>query len=263
MVIALSVVLPGNVVHAAPPSVAIHLALGDSLAVGIGATNPENRGYAGRFNRFLKLSLANLAVSGETSTTFINGGQLEAAIAAITDPETDIAVVTLDIGGNDLLDLLGSVPCALDPTGLDCQMIIADALTTFVGKYIASIVTLTGALAADPGEESVLVMTYYNPFDGTGSVFEAPVDVALLGTDGVIDCAANADPANVGLNDLIACIGSSFGAIVVDTHPLFDDEALELTHIAEGDIHPNNDGYAVIANAFKDTFKESIDDDKD
>ena len=73
----------------------------------------------------------------------------------------------------------------------------------------------------------------------------------LLGSDGRIDClAAQLDPAKVGLNDLIACIGAAYGAQVVNAYPVIGTNALALTHIAEGDIHPNNVGYALIANAF-------------
>jgi hypothetical protein len=47
-------------------------------------------------------------------------------------------------------------------------------------------------------------MTYYNPFSGTGSRFEHPSDLALLGSDGVVNCGADlADRARVGLNDII------------------------------------------------------------
>jgi len=60
----------------------------------------------------------------------------------------------------------------------------------------------------------------------------------------------DADPANIGLNDLITCIGESFGVTVVDIYPLFEGKATTLTHILEGDIHPNDIGYAVIAEAF-------------
>ena len=69
-----------------------------------------------------------------------------------------------------------------------------------------------------------------------------------------IDCTAIGDPSKTGLNDLIACIGGSFGAIVVDVHPLFDSQAVVLTHIALGDIHPNDAGHTVIADAFASAF---------
>ena len=53
----------------------------------------------------------------------------------------------------------------------------------------------------------------------------------------------------MGLNDIITCAGGLMGAEIVDIHPLFNGAAPELTHITEGDIHPNNDGHQAIADA--------------
>ncbi|MBI4198809.1 MAG: hypothetical protein HY533_06845 [Chloroflexi bacterium] len=249
------VVLPAGAALAAKPASATYLALGDSLAVGVGAAPLEWQfGYVGRFGQWFRDSrdgphqLTNLAVGGETSGSFIAGGQLAAAVGAISDPETDVQVVTLDIGGNDLLGLLGG-SCA-DPATLACQAAVGAALAGFAGNYHFILGSIASALAGDPGAETVLVMTYYNPFDGTGSPYEIPIDMTLLGADMTVNCAALGNPVNVGLNDLITCIGAPYGAQVVDVYPLFDGNALALTHIAEGDIHPNNDGHAAIAAAF-------------
>jgi lysophospholipase L1-like esterase len=241
------------------PRPATYLALGDSLAVGVGATPMEwQSGYVGRFNRYLQDSrdgphrLLNIGVSGETSSSFIYGGQLAAAVAAINDPENDIQTVTLDIGGNDLLALLRpNAPCVADPGGLACQQAVVGALALFGENYGLILATLASALQDDPA--TVMVMTYYNPFDGTGSPFEAPIDVALLGFDGTIDCAAG--PQYWGMNDLIACGGAAAGVRVVDVYPLFAGNAMGLTHVGSGDIHPNDDGYALIAGAFAATVR--------
>ncbi|MCH7908443.1 MAG: nitronate monooxygenase, partial [Candidatus Hydrogenedentes bacterium] len=115
--------------------------------------------------------------------------------------------------------------------------------------------TLAAALAAQPGDETFLVVTFYNPFDGTGSPLDPITDLALLGADLVIDCGALGNPANTGLNDLIACIGAGAGAEVVDIQPLFDDIALDLTHIGEGDIHPNDQGHKAIGKALTEAAK--------
>ena len=48
-------------------------------------------------------------------------------------------------------------------------------------------------------------------------MFEKPTEQALLGSDGVVDCAADkADPAKAGLNDIIACTTRANQASVVD-----------------------------------------------
>ena len=236
-------------------SPALYIALGDSIAEGQGATDEARLGYVGLFyDHYQEVHkgperLTTYGQDGETSSS-ISDNQLANAFEVIGDDETDVEVVTLTIGGNDFLPLVSQEPCSSDPTGLNCRMVVATALTTFGVNFQAILQELTAALADDPGEEQLLVTTYYNPYRGTGSPYTAPTNGVLLGLDGVIDCAANAaDPTKAGLNDLIVCIGASFGAKPVDLYPLFDGKALTLTHISEGDIHPNDQGHQVIANA--------------
>ena len=232
-----------------------YLALGDSVAAGQGASGPDRLGYVGLFRRFFradhreKEGFANLAVPGESSATFL-GNQMARALETIHDPDTNIQVVTLTLGANDFLPPIITEPCASDPGDAACQLAVATALTTFAGSYLAILAQLDIALAQDPGEGRILVTTYYNPFDGTGDPREGPVEAVLLGSDGAVDCAANlGDPIKVGLNDIITCVGGLMGAEIVDIYPLFNDAAPALTHIAEGDIHPNNGGHQAIADA--------------
>ena len=260
LLVGLAALSSGAALAAKPPE-ATYLALGDSLAVGEGATPLEWQfGYVGQFNHWFKDSrdgphnLTNLAIGGETSGSFVAGEQLAAAIQAIADPDTDVQVVTLDIGGNDMLRLLRpGGPCYPNPATPACQAAVGAALAGFSGNYKVILGSLVTALGQDPGTETILVTTYYNPFDGTGSPLEIPVDITLLGADMAINCtAALGNPVNVGLNDLITCIGAGFapyGVEVVNVYPIFDGNAMALTNIADGDIHPNNDGYDAIADA--------------
>ena len=73
----------------------------------------------------------------------------------------------------------------------------------------------------------------------------------LLGPDLTINCAA--PQSTSGLNDIIACVGAQFGIAVADVYPPFVGKGPALTHVAEGGTlgpHPNNAGYAIIANVF-------------
>jgi len=254
-VLALVSASPGPAAASSTPT--LYLALGDSLAAGYGATHPEITGYVPRIFRYVHASahggidqLTNLGTGGETSTSFM-GAQLANALAAIADPSTDTRVVTLDIGANDLLRALGDPACA-DPTSAACYALLAAALGAFPTTYQSILATLNAALAAeDVAPEQVYVFAYFNAWGGTGQPIEPLVDQLLLGADAKIDCTALASAANVGLNDLVACIGAAYGAIVVDLYPIFGDRGLELTHIATGDFHPNDEGYAVIAEAFR------------
>jgi lysophospholipase L1-like esterase len=245
---------------AAAPTV--YLALGDSLAWGDGATIPSHTAYVPRLAGYFQghagtTELVNIAVRGENSSSLI-AGQLGQAIASINNPSTDTAVVTLSIGGNDLGDLLSVPPCSLDPSSLACQAAVYGALVGVSSNLPVILYSLRTALAGDPGDEKIFILTYWNAFGGTGSPFEVPVDYALLGSDLTIDCAADQqDPTKVGLNDLLACIGMAFGAVVVDLYPVIGDNALLYTHIAQGDFHPNDDGYALIAQAHRKADRAS------
>jgi lysophospholipase L1-like esterase len=248
-------------VSADQPTPEYYLALGDSVAAGQGASGPDRFGYVGLFRRFFrsdhegKERFVNLAVRGETSSTFLED-QMARALETINDSDTEIQVVTLTLGANDVLPLIRTGPCTPDPGSAACQLAVATTLTTFASNYLVALAQLDIALAQDPGEGRVLVTTYYNPFDGTGDPLEDPADTALLGSDGAVDCAANpGDPARVGLNDIIACSGELVGAEIVDIYPLFKDAAPALTHIAEGDVHPNNEGHQAIADAVIATYK--------
>lgn len=259
-------VLALSVAQAAPAAAAttptLYLALGDSLAVGDGASVPSATGYVGLLVDYYAGSahgdakaMQNLAVGGETTDSFL-AGQAAGAVATILDPSTDVTVVTLSIGGNDLLNLLNDPgdPCVVNPGSIECQGLLAAALGGVAANYPTVMGTLSWALAQDPGTERVFVLTLYNPFGGTGSPYEVPIDYALLGADLAVDCtAAQINPLAAGLNDIVACTSSAFGATVVDGYAAIGDNALALTHIGDPgfNIHLNDDGYAVIAKAHR------------
>jgi lysophospholipase L1-like esterase len=253
--VALAMALQPAVAGAQSTENGIYVALGDSLARGVGATIPAQLGYVPRlFNYFRGTahagvdSLVNLGVPGETSTTLLTGAQLTNALAAINDPSTDVRVLTLDIGGNDLAALLGREPCRSDPAGLLCRQTVGATLMTFTTNYILILTQLSAALAADPGDETIMVMTYFNYLSGTGSELEPVVDAVLLGPDQAVNCAA--PQTTWGLNDVITCVALPYGITVVDVYPVFVGKGATLTHIAEQDFHPNTAGYALIASAF-------------
>jgi lysophospholipase L1-like esterase len=235
---------------------ALYLGLGDSLAEGVGASGP-NSGFVERFFDHVRsqgpaerLVFANRAIGGETSGSFLRGGQLDGALGIINDPDIDTPTIVLSIGGNDLLGLLAVDPCASNPAGAACRDAVATNLAAFAVNYAETLARLRNALDARSGQGTLIVITLYNPFSGTGSVFEAPTDLALLGEDLAIDCDAVAvSSPNVGLNDLLTCLGQSVGATVADIYPAFLGRGVQLTHIATGDHHPNDAGHAAIADA--------------
>lgn len=254
----LVVALPAS---AAPPTPTVYLGLGDSLAEGQGASDWDATGYVPLFADYVAgtphgnaKNLVNLGFGGETTGSFLAGGQFTEALAVIGDPSSDVRVVTLSLGGNDLLDLLYTdTPCATDPGSPECTLLVASVLQGVATNYGQLVGGLSVALGADNGPEDVYVLTLFNPFKGIGGPYETAIDFALLGADGTVDCTALSNPLNGGLNDIMTCTAASAGWKVVDGYALFGDRALELTHMAGGtfDFHPNDLGYALLADGHR------------
>ena len=237
-----------------PPAKALpeYLALGDSLGVGVGASDPATKGYVPRFRHFLQsnkgldtdLFLNNLSIGGATSDSLISD-QLPAALKDLKKrnsdkkPDNDVEVVTVDIGGNDVLALLGICAGGVTPT---CTAAISTTFATFSANFDFILDELRTAAGPDT---TMIVMTYYNSLVATGCPLNA---LAPLG-----DIVLEGEPLlglPVGLNDLIRAIAAAHGAEVADTFgQLAPDD------IQPDCVHANDDGYGSIAAQFKAAFK--------
>src|SRR3990172_4710441 len=90
-----------------------YIALGDSLSEGVGASVRGESDFVSRVWDGLpgKLELLNLGESGDTSADLIDHGHLDQAVDEVErrrdddDPDNDVRLVTLEIGGNDLLNI--------------------------------------------------------------------------------------------------------------------------------------------------------------
>jgi len=252
-----------------------YLALGDSLGVGVGATNPATKGYVPRFRDFLEskkgldtdLFLNNLAVSGETTTSMINEGQLDEALAELQDrngdknPNNNVEVVTVDIGGNDVFALIPVVLAEPDCAGgltLACLIAIAPAIGGTFATFSANFDTILDELrdAAGP-DTTIIVMTYFNSLVNPGCIFNSlePLgDIALEG-DPLLAPFGLSD----GLNDLIRLIAADpdHNAKVAELVPggVFP-VLLGPADIQPDCLHPKNNGYKIIAGEFKAAFTD-------
>lgn len=236
-------------VSPAPPVLAqerpVYLALGDSLAVGVGASNPSSTGYVARAYDSLKtserygsggLDLLNLSVAGATSADLVQaGGQLDSAIAEITSrrdnaPDGDaVEIISVDIGGNDLLGLVApGSPCLESASVEPCRAAFGEVLSA-IQTNLAN--ALQGLRAAAP-EAIIVAIDLYNPYSGTGDIREAIAELGVGQANGVIS-AVTADP------ELRVKTASVF--------QLFSGRGLQW--VAPDGIHPNDNGHAVIAEA--------------
>jgi len=246
-----------------------YVSLGTSLAVG---TQPDrlftNEGYADQLHRLLqvkdrRLELVKLGCPDETTVSMItgkqitgepslctyrSGSQLKEAVAFLKAKGDAVALVTIDMGANDLLPCVGEdgdidVPCLGDAFGN-------------VNDNLPFILTALRE-AAGPGVP-IVAMNYYNPF----------VAAWLRGPDGQ-DLAHQSAFLLGQFNDLLEGIYAFFAVPVGDVARAFRSDdfitivpriglpinvvlVCQLTWMCvpppqEPDIHPNRSGYFVIA----------------
>jgi lysophospholipase L1-like esterase len=242
-----------------------YLSLGDSLAAGYQPIDPNDssgQGYADQLFKILQaknssLQLMKLGCIGETTVTMINGGvcyqagasQLDKAVAFLKANKKSVALITIDIGAND-------VNCSITmPLDVRC---ITHA-STAVETNLPAILTALRA-AAGPGIP-IVGMNYYDPYlafwlQGEGGRAAATDSKeAFLKFNDTLETiykAAGSPVADVegafSTTDFATKVVSAFGTI-----PLNVARICEWTWmcVAGGpDIHANTEGYGVIAQAF-------------
>ncbi len=206
-----------------------YLALGDSVAYGVGASSPQELGYPVVFyQEYLKrsrpniLSYKNLALAGETSGSFISRpkskSQLERAIEELDAAQKagqPVSLITLTIGGNDLLAARNrsqaEKTAVLAQTDANLQNILAQLV-----QHNAS------------GKTDLIVTTYYNPY---------PADSPGATEDG---------SWLERFNEIVKKRAAEYKVKVADFFEPVVGKEKSLTWIARGDIHPNTAGHAAL-----------------
>ena len=239
-----------------------YLALGDSLAIGIqpaanGGYVPTNQGYvddlyAFYHSRFPTLQLTKLGCLGETTSSMISGqqslcsypagSQLSEAVAFLQSHR--VALITLDIGGNNLLACFFAVP--IDP---NCA---ANAASTAANDLAA----ILGALRAAAPHTLIVGMNYYDPFLAAWVFGPSGQALATLSLPLVRGFNHALETVYQALQVPVANVAATFR--INNPHgvtPLNVALALAWTWMGAPpprgpDVHPNALGYAAIAAAF-------------
>lgn len=232
------------------PGAPLYIALGDSLSYGEGASDRFTTAFVPLVHGALPpgTGLLNLGHSGDDSFEITGHGHLDQAVTEIarrnsdTDPVNDVTLVTLEIGGNDLLDLFfGYVVPGKCPTIVEslqrpeCVGILEDTL----GNYGPNLEDILDRLQGADPDLNIVLMTLYNPFSGA---FDSLDPFGELSLEGMPDT-----PFPEGLNDIIRQKAQEHGVRLAEVYPEFVGKGKE--YIAQDIIHPNDTGYRVMADA--------------
>ncbi len=196
-----------------------YMALGDSLAAGYGAI-PATEGYvyllyrSGVFDTIPHTLFNDAAVIGATSQQVLDY-QVPQAIGAFA-PD----VITLTVGGNDLLSILAGA----DP---------ATVLNTFGNNLDA----ILGALRTALPEANIYISNLY-------TISEIPgADAIVLLINGIISTVAGA--WGVPVADVYSAFNGRTGLLLIERHGADQFE-----------VHPTNAGYRIMAQAFEAVIKQ-------
>jgi lysophospholipase L1-like esterase len=196
-----------------------YLAMGDSLAAGTGAI-PVTQGYAyllykeGTFDSLTNTTFADAAVPGAKSADVL---AYQVPQAGIFQPE----VVTISVGGNDLLEILA---------GADPGTVLTD--------FGVNLSKIFGGLRAELPNALIIIGNQYNIPDLTAGIPGADTVITLFNAT----IADTARTWGVRVADVFGAFGGfqgRNGLLLIERHGA---DALE--------VHPTNAGYRVMADAF-------------
>ena len=198
-----------------------YMAMGDSLASGYGAI-PATEGYvyllyrAGVFDTVPNTLFCNAGVPGATSSDVLQY-QVPQAVK-----EFHPGVITLTVGGNDLLQIMAGA----DP---------ATVLQVFAGNLAQILATLRSA--PELANTKIYLSNLY-------SIPEIPASEVVVPL----------------FNQIVAGVAANFDIAVADVYSAFKGKnGLLLVERNGADVyqvHPTNAGYRVMARAFEDVINQ-------
>jgi putative cell wall-binding protein/lysophospholipase L1-like esterase len=225
-----------------------YVALGDSLAEGYAPDGTIGKGYAD----YLADDIRAAGLLGEFDKRYaVPGFTSQDILAALQDDKhTDIPgstdslginkrlaqadIITLDIGANDLLDAV-KIDAQTGTVSYDPETVMS--LPSQVEANVEEIIT---QIKKDSPTAQIYLMGYYNPFLALPQESQDILNLAI-------------SQLNTALNTATSSTGATFvptqGAISANTQRYLPD-----SH----DIHPNQEGYRVIAGEFWRVLKTKL-----
>jgi len=243
---------------AASGSGGLYVALGDSLAAGYqpGGAELRDTAYPALTATRLgaggdALTLENLGCSGETTTSLLKGGKCDFAAGSqleqaekLLRTSDDVSLVTIDIGGNDLLR------CVRGGARVDTACVTAG-----VGTVKKNLPTILKRLKAAAGDDvPVLVLGYYNPWLAAKALNQPikGVDAAAKAytalSTAIESAAKTSDTTFVGLDQAFSTNDTTPTKVNGRSVPKNAAAICTLTNICTAaDIHLTDEGAATVA----------------
>ncbi len=273
----ISLLLLAGLAWAAGPATAsskptYYLSLGDSVAGSAQPIGGEKSGYTEAVYKAIRddhaqLEHVKLGCGGETTASMIDtsragfcrypGNQLDVAAEFLAAHPGQIALITIDIGGNDGLACLNQATFLLDQACLDQTFPAALAnLATILDtlQTAAPGVAIVGSDYADV----FLGLWVFGPGGQAAAAANAPIVDALNA-----DLVATYQAAGVPAADVSGAFDSDNFTDTVNTKqwgtiPVNVANICRWTWFCDDkytfDVHPNTEGYQIIADAFLETL---------
>jgi lysophospholipase L1-like esterase len=235
----------------------IYLALGDSLSTGdeAAANNDDLPGYPAYLRDLIQattpISFTLLGVSGETTSSMLaDGGQLDQAEAFIAEQRAagqNIGLITLSIGGNDVINVLRGG----DKTVTETLGIVQQNLGLILDRLIAA------STADGAPRPTILLMNYYNPYPGMTIPNFPPLINLPPGQEPIVT-----DRDLPKFNRVLARVAAERCIPVVDAFSVVRGHEAEYLFVtypivllpipdeADLDYHPREAGHQALAEAF-------------
>ncbi len=237
------------------PPTSYYLALGDAVGVSPGVRSYPYLLRAQYEDKLRGLRLKDIAVSGETTTSMLQGGQYVRAGRFLRAHKGHIALITIDIGGNDI------VGC-VTPNGVSPNSPCAEGARAMIRRNLGKV--LAGLHAAAPGVP-VIGMSYYDPFLGDWLAGGAYRSLALSTLPGLLTLNRELTSLYGGTNntadvqhafrstDFKTAVASSWGRIPIAVQRAcawLNTRCHQGAPERFGDV-PNDAGAAAISSAFE------------
>ncbi|CAG9622845.1 GDSL-type esterase/lipase family protein [Sutcliffiella rhizosphaerae] len=218
-------------VIAESPRELTYVALGDSLTAGLGSSKENHlriHGFVPQFTKYLRkdntITVENYGIPGLTSTGLL---ALLRADEGLQNRIKTADIISVSIGGNDFLQTLGAFSEDESGTPLELRLDILERTYEEIYKQLRS---------HNP-DTTIILLGLYNPYP-TGH------QLSTLGEE-------FAPEFNRILEEYM-----KESTLFVNPYEVFKGKALEWTHIAKDDIHPNDKGYTQIFHLIKKEYEQ-------